>query len=372
MLKIGITGQAGFVGTHLYNTFGLNPEEFERVPFNRDFFSNQQQLKQFVSQCDVIVHLAAMNRHNDPQVIFDTNIELAQKLVDALESTKSRAHVIFSSSTQEERDNEYGRSKKEGRKLLFNWAQQSGGKFTGLIIPNVFGPFGHPNYNSVIATFCHQLANNDIPTIAVDGELKLIYVGELVEVIVSEIRSAKSQAEMIVPHTATATVSQILTLLEKYRSEYQEKGIIPSIATTFELNLFNTFRSYMDLKKHFPVSFVEHTDDRGSFVEIIRLGVGGQVSFSTTVSGITRGNHYHTRKIERFAVIKGKALIQLRRIGTDGVLDFYLDGENPSYVDMPIWYTHNIKNIGDEVLYTNFWINEFYDPNDPDTYFENV
>jgi UDP-2-acetamido-2,6-beta-L-arabino-hexul-4-ose reductase len=128
----------------------------------------------------------------------------------------------------------------------------------------------------------------------------------------------------------------------------------------------------MDIKNHFPVSFVEHVDDRGSFVEIIRLGVGGQVSFSTTVPGITRGNHYHTRKIERFAVIKGKALIQLRRIGTDEVLDFYLDGDAPSYVDMPIWYTHNIKNIGDEVLYTNFWINEFYAPNDPDTYFENV
>jgi UDP-2-acetamido-2,6-beta-L-arabino-hexul-4-ose reductase len=372
MLKIGITGQAGFVGTHLYNTLGLHPEEFERIPFNRDFFSNQQQLKQFVSQCDVIVHLAALNRHNDPQVIFDTNIELAQKLVDALEATKSSAHVIFSSSTQEERDNEYGKSKKAGRELLYNWSQQSGGKFTGLIIPNVFGPFGHPNYNSVIATFCHKLAHNETPTIAVDGELKLIYVGELVEALLSEIRNANSKTEMMVPYTSTAKVSEILHVLEKYKSEYQEKGIIPSIETTFELNLFNTYRCYMDIANHFPVPFVKHTDDRGSFVEIIRLGVGGQVSFSTTVPGITRGNHYHTRKIERFAVIKGKALIQLRLIGTDEVLDFYLDGENPSYVDMPIWYTHNIKNIGDEILYTNFWINEFYDPNDPDTYFENV
>ena len=372
MLKIGITGQAGFVGTHLYNILGLHPEEFERVPFEKDFFSNQQLLEQFVLQCDVIVHLAAMNRHNDPQVIFDTNIELAQKLVDALESTKSRAHVIFSSSTQEERDNEYGKSKKVGRELLYNWSIKSGGKFTGLIIPNVFGPFGHPNYNSVIATFCHQLTHHETPSIAVDGELKLIYVGELVEGLISEIRGTKSQAEKIVPHTATAKVSQILSLLEKYKSEYQEKGIIPAINTTFELNLFNTFRCYMDIATHFPVSLVEHTDDRGSFVEIIRLGVGGQVSFSTTLPGITRGNHYHTRKIERFAVIKGKALIQLRRIGTNEVLDFYLDGDAPSYVDMPIWYTHNIKNIGDEVLYTNFWINEFFDPNDPDTYFENV
>jgi UDP-2-acetamido-2,6-beta-L-arabino-hexul-4-ose reductase len=372
MLKIGITGQAGFVGTHLYNTLGLHPEEFKRIPFQKGYFSNQQQLEEFVSKCDVIVHLAAMNRHNDPQVIYDTNIELAQKLVVALKATKSSAHVIFSSSTQEERDNEYGKSKKAARELLYNWSQESGGKFTGLIIPNVFGPFGHPNYNSVIATFCYKLAHNETPTIAVDGELKLIYVGELVEVLLSEIRNANSKAEMMVPYTATAKVSEILHVLEKYKSEYQEKGIIPSIETTFELNLFNTYRCYMDVVNYFPVPFVKHTDERGSFVEIIRLGVGGQVSFSTTVPGITRGNHYHTRKIERFAVIKGKALIQLRRIGTDEVLDFYLDGENPSYVDMPIWHTHNIKNIGDEVLYTNFWINEFYDPNDPDTYFENV
>jgi len=128
----------------------------------------------------------------------------------------------------------------------------------------------------------------------------------------------------------------------------------------------------MDVKNHFPINFTKHTDARGSFVEVIRLGIGGQVSFSTTVPGITRGNHFHTRKIERFAVIKGKALIQLRKIGTNEVLEFYLDGEKPSYVDMPIWYTHNIKNIGDEVLYTNFWINEPYNPADADTYFVEV
>ena len=176
----------------------------------------------------------------------------------------------------------------------------------------------------------------------------------------------------VIPHTSVNKVSEILDLLENYKKEYFAKGIIPALNTKFELNLFNTFRCYIDVKNHNPVKFVQHTDPRGTFVEVIRLGVGGQVSFSTTVPGITRGNHYHTRKIERFAVIKGKALIQLRKIGTDEVLDFYLDGDEPSYVDMPIWYTHNIKNIGDEVLYTNFWINEFFDVNDPDTYFENI
>ena len=167
-------------------------------------------------------------------------------------------------------------------------------------------------------------------------------------------------------------VSEILTLLNSYKNQYQDQGEIPSLHSTFELNLFNTFRCYMDIQNHFPVKFTQHTDPRGSFVEVIRLEIGGQVSFSTTVPGITRGNHFHTRKIERFAVIKGKALIQLRKIGTDEVLNFYLDGDAPAYVDMPIWYTHNIKNIGDEVLYTNFWINEAYNPEDADTYFENV
>ena len=372
MLRIGITGQKGFVGTHLFNTLGLQPEVFERIAFERSFFENEIKLDHFVSQCDVIVHLAALNRHNEQEVIYDTNLGLVKQLVASLERTQSKAHVVISSSSQEERDNLYGKSKKEGRELLAAWASNSNAVFTGMIIPNVFGPFGHPYYNSVVATFSHQVANGETPKIEVDGQLKLIYVGELVSEIIKAIQNKTNQAQYIVNPTSEAKVSELLALLQNYKATYQDKGEIPTIANTFELNLFNTFRCYMDVKNHFPVKFVEHTDPRGSFVEVIRLGVGGQVSFSTTVPGITRGNHYHTRKIERFAVIKGKALIQLRKIGTDEVLDFYLDGEEPAYVDMPIWYTHNIKNIGDAVLYTNFWINEFFDPDDADTFFENV
>jgi UDP-2-acetamido-2,6-beta-L-arabino-hexul-4-ose reductase len=163
-----------------------------------------------------------------------------------------------------------------------------------------------------------------------------------------------------------------LSYLENFKSLYYLKSEIPKLESHFEINLFNTFRSFIDHKSFFPVKFTKHIDTRGAFVEIIRLGLGGQVSFSTTVPGITRGNHYHTRKIERFAVIKGKALIQLRKVDSDEIIDILLDGNEPSYVDMPIWYTHNIKNIGEEDLYTIFWINEFYNPEDADTYFVEV
>ncbi|MEX0995994.1 MAG: NAD-dependent epimerase/dehydratase family protein [Flavobacteriaceae bacterium] len=372
MIKIGITGQNGFIGTHLYNTLGLTPEKYERIPFETSFFEDPSKMDTFVSSCDAIVHLAAMNRHNDPNTLYKTNIALVEKLIAALNRTKSRPHVLISSSTQEERDNLYGKSKKEGRELLSQWAKESGALFTGCIIPNVFGPFGHPYYNSVVATFCHQLTHNETPKINTDGELKLIYVGELVAHFLELIEKKQSDAALEIPHTASSKVSGLLNTLQHFKDVYFEKGEIPEISSTFEHQLFNTFRCYMDIKNHFPVKFTKHTDPRGSFVEIIRLGIGGQVSFSTTVPGITRGNHFHTRKIERFAVIKGKALIQLRRIGTDEVMDFYLDGDEPAYVDMPIWYTHNIKNIGDEVLYTNFWINEPYNPEDADTYFIEV
>ena len=371
ILRIGITGQAGFIGTHLFNYLGLQ-EGVERISFENIFFQNSWQLRAFVKQCDVIVHLAAMNRHNDLEILYQTNIHLVQQLIDAIEAENVKPHIIFSSSTQEEKDNIYGHSKKKGRELFIRWAQQQGGTFTGLIIPNVFGPFGNPNYNSVIATFSHQLTHNRTPKLETDGRLKLIYVGELIDEIWKIIKEKLVESEYFLKHTAEAKVSEILTLLENYRTQYFENNILPKINTRFELNLFNTFRSYFDHSKHYPVLLKKNSDNRGNFVETVKTSIGGQFSFSTTHTGITRGDHFHTRKIERFAVIKGKAVIELRRIGTTEILHFELDGDQPAFVDMPVWYTHNITNVGSEELLTLFWINEFFDASDPDTFFEKV
>jgi UDP-2-acetamido-2,6-beta-L-arabino-hexul-4-ose reductase len=207
----------------------------------------------------------------------------------------------------------------------------------------------------------------------VDGEMKLIYVGELVGHFVEKIKehsvaqsntqsyTVKQKEEntlsntvkhcelcetIFIPHTSTIKVSALLKKLESFKENYLGKGILPSLDDPFERNLFNTFVCYIDHKSFFPFHLKLNTDDRGSFVETVKLHSGGQISFSTTVPGITRGNHFHTRKAERFAVIKGKARIELRRIGTDKVLNFDLDGSQPSFVDMPIWHTHNITNTG--------------------------
>ena len=371
MIKVGVTGSNGFIGWHLCHTLELDTDKFELIEFKRNWFNESDNLDSFVLKCDIIIHLAGLNRHSEEIAIYDTNVGLAVKLVDSFKRLGFRGQVIFSSSIQEERNNTFGNSKKAARELFANWSNQSGASFHGVIIPNVFGPFGMPFYNSVVSTFCHQLVNNESPKIETDATLNLIYINDLVKNIV-ELFNTESKENVIIEYTDSLNVSEILGLLITFKNKYFENGQMPNFNNQFEINLFNTFRSYFNLNTHFPIKYKNNIDERGNFVEIIRLEIGGQVSFSTTKNGITRGNHFHTRKIERFSVIKGKALIQLRKIGSTEVYDYYLSGDEPAYVDMPIWYTHNIKNIGDEELYTMFWINEFYDANDPDTYFEKV
>jgi UDP-2-acetamido-2,6-beta-L-arabino-hexul-4-ose reductase len=371
MIRVGVTGSNGFIGWHLCQTLKLNKVKFDLTEFKRSWFDDNQNLDAFVSNCDIIVHLAGLNRHYEESVIYNTNVRLANTLVEAFNRTNFKGQVLFSSSIQEDRNNVFGNSKKEARAIFSKWAKDSSTQFSGLIIPNVFGAFGIPFYNSVIATFSNQLVNNQSPRIETDTTLNLIYIDDLVKNII-ELFNKDTEEIVRIQYTNSYKVSEILELLSQFKTTYLDLGQIPSLKNYFEINLFNTFRSYFNLSSHFPIKYKNNIDERGNFVEIIRLETGGQVSFSKTKPGITRGNHFHIRKIERFSVIKGKALIQLRKIGTNEVFDYYLSGEEPAYVDMPVWYTHNIKNIGEEELYTMFWINELYDSNNPDTYFEKV
>ena len=370
-MKIGVTGQHGFIGYHLTQTIKFNHTDYTVVPFQKSYFEDEDSLVKFVSSCDTIVHLAGVNRAQTDQEVYDGNLRLSTTLKKALVSAHFQGHLVFASSSQEKGDSVYGKAKKASRLLLEETMNTLGGSFTALIIPNIFGPFCKPNYNSFVATFCSKIIKGESPEIINDAAVSLLYVGNLVSQILKEIKGPKDTIHEM-QSDIQVKVTEVLRLLNFFKTSYLDNNTIPSLNSTFELELFNTFRSYIDIAQQNPVPIVQHTDERGFFSELIRTDIGGQFSYSTTLPGITRGNHFHTRKIERFMVLEGQAKISLRRIGTDRVYDFFVDGDKPSYVDMPIWYTHNITNIGQAPLITAFWINEPYDQNDPDTYFENV
>ncbi len=370
MKRIGITGKNGFIGWHL-TQYLKRREEVNLIDFERYFFDDNKRLHQFVSECDVIIHLAGLNRHSDPNIIYSKNVELVKKLIFACEKADVRPHIIFSSSSQEERSNEYGKSKKEGRILFEEWSQKNNAPFTGLIIPNVFGPFGKPFYNSVISTFSHQVVNAKEPVIEVDAELKLIDIVSLVKQISDVAFNGTYNNKLEIPHLYRQKVSSILKKLLHYKQLYKDDNIIPDLSQKFDVHLFNTFRSYINIERN-PIYFKKHSDDRGDLVEILKSNNAGQVFFSTTKPGIVRGNHFHTRKVERFCVVRGTAKIQMRKIGTTDVHEFIVSGEKPSFIDMPVFFTHNLENIGKGELLTLFWTNEFFDPEDSDTFFEAV
>lgn len=370
-IRVGVTGYTGFIGYHLSTHIEYLHDDLTFKPCPDDFFEDEAKLSHFVKQCDVIVHLAAMNRGEDKE-IYATNIRLVNQLVRALGNHTSPKHVIFASSTQEEKENAYGRSKLKGHEILRSWASKSNGILTTLVIPNVFGAFCKPFYNSVIATFCHQLNHNEEPEIDIDAEIGLIYVGNLVEKICELIKNQdKKKQKMGIKDDKYIKVSDILSKLVLFRKTYVESGVIPELRTKFDINLFNTFRSYI-APDSLPQKLNLNMGKRGYLFEIVKEMTGGQAFFSLTKPGVIRGNHFHTRKIERFCVISGEAIIRLRKIRDSKITEYKITGNNPMAIDIPIYHIHNIENIVKTDLLTLFWSNEIFDPNKPDTYYEKV
>jgi UDP-2-acetamido-2,6-beta-L-arabino-hexul-4-ose reductase len=367
---IGITGMPGFVGSHLRDRL-KREEDFEVLPYEDRYYDDPNAFVDFAKKADVIVHLAGVNR-DEPEVVYRKNIELMEKLLEYVDASGNKPYILFSSSTQIERDNEYGRGKKRAMELLEQWAKRNDASAVSMVIPNVFGDSGRPFYNSVVATFCHQVTHGEEPTILKDGQMTMVYINDLVEDICRLVSDRKPgyRIEYINAH-AEVKVSELLALLSKYKDCYYGSGVVPATGSDFERDLYNTFITYMD-EADWQRNLKLNTDDRGSFVEVFKLEKGGQVSFSTTKPGITRGNHYHIRKNEKFCVVSGRASIKLRRIGTDKVIEYEVSGEQPAWIEMPIYYTHNITNVGQSELVTLFWINEHFNPDDPDTFYEKV
>lgn len=369
-MKILISGHNGFLGRHLIRKLKCLEEELS-VDFltKADFDSNN--LIEKISPNDIIFHFAGVNRDINDDIVYKKNNTLNESLLSALKEVKFKGKLLFTSSVQENSGTLYGKAKKSARLKFEEYSNSLGFKFYGIISPNIFGPFCKPNYNSFIATFSSMLINKQNPFVTEDKEVSLIYVVDFIDEII-KIISDDDELKLKKSLIYNYTISDVLVKLNKFNDIYCKYGQIPDVKSHFDLCLFNTFRSYINMDSFFPRYHEEHNDNRGSFSELSRAFSQGQTSFSITKKGVTRGKHFHTRKIERFSVIKGKAKIELREILSDKKFEFILDGAKPSYIDIPVWHTHNIQNIGDEDLITVFWINEHYNEVTADTYLENV
>ena len=386
-MNILITGSAGFVGKNLTAALeAIRDGKDRRFPdlqigrlYCYDLGSPEELLEEACGKADFVFHLAGVNRPKDPGEFMEGNFGFSSKLLQTLKRHGNTCPVMLSSSIQaslEGRyDGPYGRSKLEGEKLFFSYAAETGARVLVYRFVNLFGKWCRPNYNSVIATFCHNYAH-DLPITVSDpgAELELCYIDDLVEEMISALRGAEHRAGEFctVPTTHRVTLRQIVELLDSFRDQPRTL-VMPEIPEgSFAKKLYSTYLSYLPREKaSFPLKM--NCDPRGSFTELLKTANCGQFSVNVSKPGITKGQHWHHTKWEFFIVVSGRALIQQRRIGSDEVLNFEVSGEKIEAVHMLPGFTHNIINLSDtEDLVTLMWANECFDPNRPDTFFEVV
>ncbi|WP_345801891.1 NAD-dependent epimerase/dehydratase family protein [Microbacterium sp. AZCO] len=359
MTRTVLTGGGGFLGWHTRAALHERGDHVTSLAVGDGF--DLGQAVQAVSGADLVIHLAGVNRGTEDEIVHG-NALFANQLSAAIEAADAPpTRVVFAGSTQSDTGGLYGDAKARASASLSAAAGHVGGDFEEVRLPNLFGEHGRPFYNAVTATFCHLLANGQEPEIAVDRELTLLHAQDAADLLIGA--ASPGALDKL---AARESVSGLLTRLRGIAESY-ERGEIPDVSTTFERDLFNTYRSYLvDRRPAIPLT--RRADARGSFFEIVRAQGGpGQTSFSTTEPGITRGDHYHRRKIERFIVIAGRGLIELRRLFDDAIVRIPVDGDSPVAVDMPTMWSHRITNTSSDILYTCFWTNDIFDPSRPDT-----
>jgi len=398
-MKILITGAAGFVGKNLTAALqnikdgkdktrsGVAVDEL----YLYDIDSSAQLLEDACRDCDFVFNLAGVNRPQNPEEFMQGNFGFASTLLSTLKKYKNTCPVMTSSSIQAtcigRYDSDYGRSKKAGEELMFAYGEETGAKVLVYRFPNLFGKWCRPNYNSAVATFCNNIAN-DLPITVNDRnvQLELLYIDDLVAEMLDALEGNEHRCEFdgidtvlcndgkycAAPVTHKVTLGEIVDLLDRFKAQTATL-VMPEIpAGSFAKKLYSTYLSYLPKDKvSFPLKM--NVDARGSFTELLKTEKCGQFSINISNPGITKGQHWHHTKWEFFIVVSGHGLIQQRKIGTDEVLNFEVSGERIEAVHMLPGYTHNIINLSDtENLVTVMWANEQFDPNHPDTFFEIV
>ncbi len=367
-MRLGVTGPDGFLAWHVRCLLSARHAQQVVVPIGRAEFEDSNLMDAALTNVDCVIHLAGVNRASDEE-ISETNPKLAQQLVAGLARSGRQISVVHGNSIHSSGESVFGKSKAESASIFCEYSKASGSPFVDVVLPNVFGEHGRTFYNSVVATFSHQLATGETPRIEVDRDLSLVHAQTVAEVLINVAENPTVSKVMV--EGRVISVSDVLSKLQAISEPYFE-GRLPDLSDSFTRDLFNTYRSYT-FPKIWPILPVKHSDARGELVEAVR-GAGGetQVFFSTTKPGFTRGNHFHLRKVERFLVLSGQASIKLRRLFTDEVIEFHVTGENPAIVDMPTLWTHSITNTGDQDLLTLFYADDEYNPSDPDTYWVDV
>ena len=369
-MKILVTGANGFIGKNL--CLELKNKGFEVLPFDVD--KTEEDLKTFLGVADYIIHLAGINRPMSKEEFYNGNANFTFRLIELLKASNRIVPVIFSSSTQAELDNDYGKSKRMAEDYLFSFMEETGNPVTIYRLTNVFGKWCRPNYNSVVATFCHNIANNQ-PIEIRDKihEVKLIYVDDVVKEFIHCISDNRFFLKREIRGVSPEYIVSLGELANKIFGfkNTRQSFFIPDIKDDFDRKLFATYLSYYATDS-FAYEIKMNIDKRGSFTELFKTLTDGQVSVNISKPGITKGNHYHHTKNEKFIVVSGQCEIKFRKIGTKEVFSYKVNGEKIQAVDIPPGYTHCIKNIGNTDSVTIMWASEVFDADNPDTYYEEV
>jgi UDP-2-acetamido-2,6-beta-L-arabino-hexul-4-ose reductase len=369
-MKILVTGAKGFIGRNLIEEL-RNKNYTDIFEYSRD--SDSSLLEKFCKEADFVFHLAGINRPQDPSEYMDGNYGLTSKILETLKKFNNNCPVMLSSSIQAEFDNPYGISKRAGEDLLFEYAIETGANVLIYRFPNVFGKWCKPNYNSAIATFCHNITR-ELPINVNDSSimLNLVYIDDVVEELINALNGNENRAGDFceVPIVHTRELGEIVALIYSFKDSRESRSI-PKMSNPFVKKLYSTYLSYLPEEK-FSYELKMNIDNRGSFTEFIKTPDRGQVSVNISKPGITKGNHWHHTKNEKFLVVSGKGVIRFRKINTDEIIEYFVSGEKLEVVDIPVGYTHNIENLGDIDMVTVMWANEYFDPEKPDTFFLEV
>ena len=369
MKRVLVTGSMGFVGRNLCAVLRRR-EDVEFYEYDTD--NKQEELDVALQQVDCIIHLAGVNRPQKPDEFETGNVGLTEEICGKLRKLGRAPKIVLSSSIQAELDNPYGISKRRAEEVLQRFAENIGAECVIYRFKNLFGKWCRPNYNSVTATFCNNIAN-DLPIQISDPahEIDLTHIDDVVEAFVGEMESGTPGFRFAEPLTATRiTLGELAAKIRSFR-DMRTSLILPDFSNDFERALYGTYLTYLN-EKDFEYKLKKRSDQRGSLAEFLKSQSMGQIFVSRTNPGITRGDHYHHTKAEKFLVLEGEAIIRFRHIDGNEILEYPVNGEKYQVVDIPPGYTHSIENIGKDVLVTLFWASEMFDPDRPDTYFEKV